>query len=266
MTAGRLHGQVAIVTGASSGIGRDTALALGRAGARLVLAARTVPLLEQLASEIRDAGAEAAVRPTDVNDPADAARLVEETVERFGRVDVVVAAAGVYVRGPAVSRQLADYETALRVNLFGTLSVFYTALPHMLKARRGTLVAVSSVDGKKGLPLDAPYVVSKFALNGFMDVLRQELHGTGVKALTILPGRVDTPMIGTLDVPPVSRKIPSARVARTIVRRILRGTAGEVVVPFLGPSMLIWIHTFSPTAADFLVRLFRLEGTERTSG
>jgi NAD(P)-dependent dehydrogenase (short-subunit alcohol dehydrogenase family) len=199
---------------------------------------------------------------TDVGDPADAARLVEETVDRFGRIDIVVASAAQYIRGPAVSRTLADFETSFQVNFFGTLSVVYTALPHMLKAHHGMIVAVSSVDGKKGLPLDAPYVASKFALTGFMDVLRQELHGTGVNALTVLPGRVDTPMIANLTVPVVSRKISSSRVARLIVRYVRKGVGTEVIVPFLGPSFLLWTQSVSPRLADLLVRMLKLEGSE----
>jgi NAD(P)-dependent dehydrogenase (short-subunit alcohol dehydrogenase family) len=264
MKTGPLSGQVAIVTGASSGIGRDTALELARYGARLVLASRRAASLELLAAAIREFGTEVIVRRTDVGDPADAARLVEETVERFGRVDIVVCSAGQYIRGPVATRTLADFEAALRVNFFGSLSVFYTALPHMLKARSGALVAVSSVDGKKGLPLDAPYVASKFALTGFMDVLRQELRGSGVRALTILPARVDTPMIQALEVPLISRKISSARVARVIVRHLRRGTATEVIIPFMGPSLLVWINAFSPRLADLVVRLFGLEGTDQT--
>ena len=265
MKTGSLSGQVAIVTGASSGIGRDTALELARCGARLILASRNAAALETLAAAIHEQGTEVFVRRTDVGDPADAARLVEETVHRFERVDIVVSSAGQYIRGEATTRTLADFEAALRVNFFGTLSVFYTALPHMLKARSGALVAVSSVDGKKGLPLDAPYVASKFALTGFMDVLRQELRATGVRALTILPARVDTPMIQSLEVPLISRKISSARVARLIVRHLRRGTSTEVIVPFLGPSLLVWVHAFSPRLADFLVRVFGLEGKEQSS-
>jgi len=257
-----LTGQVAIVTGASSGIGRDTALELARVGVRVVLASRNAAELQALATEIQRAGREAFVRVTDVGNPADAARLVDDAVARFGRIDIVVASAGQYIRGTIATRTLADFEASLQVNFYGALAVIQAALPHMLAARRGMVVAVSSVDGKKGLPLDGPYVAAKFALTGFMDVLRQELRGTGVHAVTILPGRVDTPMIASLDVPLISAKISSRRVARTIVRCVRRGVGTEVIVPFLGPSLLLWAHLLSPRLADALVRIFKLEGVE----
>lgn len=263
MGTGPMNGQVAIVTGASSGIGRDTALELARHGVRLVLASRNGAALEQVAAAVSGIGGQALVRVTDVSDLSDAARLVEETLAQYGRVDMVVASAGQYIRGSAATRTLAEFEAAMRVNFFGTLAVFYAALPSMLSEGKGTLVAVSSVDGKKGLPLDAPYVASKFALTGFMDVLRQELRGSGVRALTILPGRVDTPMIASLHVPFISKKISSRRVARTIVRHMRRGSATEVIVPFLAPAFLVWVHAASPRLADLLVRMFRLEGYEQ---
>jgi NAD(P)-dependent dehydrogenase (short-subunit alcohol dehydrogenase family) len=257
-----LTGQVAIVTGASSGIGRDTALELARAGVRVVLASRNAAALQALATDIQHAGGEAFVRATDVSNPIDAAGLVEDALARFGRIDIVIASAGQYIRGTIATRTLADFESSLQVNFYGALAVIQAALPHMLAARRGMVVAVTSVDGKKGLPLDGPYVAAKFALTGYMDVLRQELHGTGVHVLTILPGRVDTPMIASLDVPLISAKISSRRVARTIVHRIRRGVGTEVIVPFLGPSLLLWAHMLSPRLADVLVRILKLEGVE----
>lgn len=257
-----LTGQVAIVTGASSGIGRDTALELAGVGVWVVLAARNAAALHTLATEIQRAGGEAFVRVTDVSDPSDTARLVADAHARFGRIDIVIASAGQYIRGTVATRTLADFAASLQVNFYGALSVIQAALPHMLTARRGIIVAVSSVDGKKGLPLDGPYVAAKFALTGVMDVLRQELRGTGVHAVTILPGRVDTPMIASLDVPRISAKISSRRVARTIVRCIRRGVGTEVIVPFFGPSLLLWAHMLSPRLADVLVRLFKLEGDE----
>jgi short-subunit dehydrogenase len=134
----------------------------------------------------------------------------------------------------------------------------------MLRRGKGHLVAVSSVDGKKGLPFDGPYVAAKFALTGFMDVLRQELHGTGVQATTILPGRVDTSMINDLRVPIVSRKISAERVARGIIRAIERNL-GELVVPFVLPKFLIISSACWARFGDWQTRLFRLEGKEKSA-
>jgi short-subunit dehydrogenase len=124
----------------------------------------------------------------------------------------------------------------------------------------GHIVLVSSMDGKKGVPPDAPYVVAKFALAGFGDVLRQELHGTGVDVTTVFPGRVDTPLIATLKVPWISAKIPPEAVARAIVTAIRRRQA-EVIVPFRA-RLLLWANALSPRLGDWAVRTFRLEGWE----
>ena len=259
-----MQDSVAVVTGASSGIGRATAIALADRGVRVVLAARRSGLLSDLEAEIRRRGGEACSRTTDVSSRDQVEALVAETLERFGKIDLAVAGAGLYVRGPAPKVRTEDFENAMAVNFYGVIHLMYAVLPHMLARRSGHLVAISSVDGKKGLPLDAPYVSSKFAVTGFMDVLRQELRGTGVHATTILPGRVDTPMIDDLAVPWISAKISSERVARTVVRSVRRGRA-EVIVPWLGPKTLVVMNAFAPAAADWLVRFFRLEGRAKPS-
>ncbi len=257
-----LKDKIAIITGASSGIGRATAIAMARRGARLVLAARNAAALRGLEEEIRSIGADVLVQPTDVSDRNQVDALAHETLRRFGRVDIVVCSAGEYVRGAVHTLAPEQFERAMRVNFFGTLELVLAVLPVMRQQRSGTIVVVSSVDGKKGLPLDAPYVASKFAVTGFMDVLRQELHGTGVHAVTVLPARVDTPMIEHLHVPWLSRKISCERVARTIVRGIRFGGT-EMIVPFGGPTFLVVLQSLSPRAADLLTRLFKLEGVER---
>lgn len=253
--------RVAIVTGASSGIGRDTALALVESGVIVVAAARNEAALQELEREGRRKGGAVHSIPTDVTDAARVEFLVEETLRRFGRVDIVVCSAGIYQRRPVRESSIPEYERAMAVNFYGSLRIIMKVLPHMLGRREGHIVVVSSVDGKKGLPPDAIYVSSKFAITGFMDVLRQELHGTGVWATTILPGRVDTPMIAQLHVPFVSAKIPSGRVARAVLRA-LRSRRAEVVIPFSGPKLLIVISSLWAPLGDFLVRIFKLKGRE----
>jgi NAD(P)-dependent dehydrogenase (short-subunit alcohol dehydrogenase family) len=257
----RTYQATTIITGASSGIGRAAALAFAREGARLVLAARNPEPLRRTEADVRAAGAEVLVVPTDVTDEASVAQLVRETLARFRRIDIVVCNAGVYHRCAVRDLALADIERCMAVNYYGTVHLIRAVLPHLLAQRSGHIVAVTSVDGKKGLPPDAAYVASKFATTGFMDVLRQELHGTGVYASTVLPGRVDTPMIETLDVPPASAKISSERVARAIVRAV-RQRRREIVIPFSGPKALLVLSSIWAGVGDWLIRVFKLEGRE----
>jgi short-subunit dehydrogenase len=259
-----LRGKTAIITGASSGIGKATALLMADQGMNLVLAARHRDILDTVCRDVERAGSRVLACPTDITDEKQVASLVDEALRRFGQVDIVVCNAGQLLRRPAADLTMPEIRHIMEVNFFGTLNVIYAVLRSMLKRNSGYIVVVSSVDGKKGLPPDTAYVASKFALNGFMDVLRQELHGTGVRACTILPGRVDTPMIEELRVPPGSRKISTSRVARAIIRAIVKNRA-EVIVPYLGPKFLVVANSVSPRFGDWLVRLFRLEGVEEES-
>jgi short-subunit dehydrogenase len=185
-------------------------------------------------------------------------------LHRFGRIDIAICNAGIYLRHLVREARLEEYEQCMAVNFYGTVRLVRAVLPHMLERRSGHIVVVSSVDGKKGLPLDVPYVASKFALVGFADVLRQELRGTGVHASTILPGRVDTPMIDHLKVPFVSAKISPERVAVAIIQAI-RHKRAETIVPSFGPRMLVIVSSILPRLGDWLVRIFRLEGSEETT-
>jgi short-subunit dehydrogenase len=255
---------VAIVSGASSGIGRATARELGARGAAVVLTARNGRALQEVASEITRAGGSATVIVADMTVPEQVRELVRSVVATLGRIDIVVANAGLYVRGPAATLTTAEYERSMAINFFGSLELIYAALPHMLGRGRGHIVAVTSVDGKKGLPLDAPYAAAKGALTMTLDVLRQELRPTGVGVSTVLPGRVDTPMIRDITVPWISPKISPARVARAIVRAIERNRA-EVIVPWLGPKFLLVAAALAAPAGDFFVRMFHLEGESGSS-
>lgn len=257
------QGQVAVVTGASSGIGRDTAIELGRRGATVVLSSRRAEALERAASDVRAAGGAAVVIPADLAVAGQAEALIAEVLRRVGRIDILVCAAGVYRRMRPWESTVRDYEEAMALNFFGTVRAVLAVLPSMMGRKQGHIVCVSSVDGKKGLTMDIAYVPSKFAITGFMDVLRQELRGTGVYATTILPGRVDTPMIESLDVSVMSPKVPSASVARATVKALGR-RGGEVIVPWAGPKLLILLAALSAPLADWAVRVFKLEGTDRT--
>lgn len=256
-----LHGKTAIITGASSGIGKSTALLMAQEKMNLVLAARSSGSLDAVRHDAERSGSAVLACPTDVTNPGQVQALVNETMRRFGGVDIVVCNAGQLLRRPAVDLSIAEIRQIMEVNFYGALNLIYGVLPIMRKRGSGHIVVVSSVDGKKGLPPEAAYVTSKFALVGFMDVLRQELHGTNIHACTILPARVDTPMIAGLRFSWGSRSIPAARVGRAILRAI-RKRQSEVIVPYLGPKFFVLANSFSPRVGDWLVRLFKLWGVE----
>lgn len=252
---------VAVVTGASSGIGRATALVLAEKGAHVSLGARTESALRELADEIRRRGREALVVPTDVTDKNQVNRLIAETLARFQRVDILVANAGAYIRSPIRTLTVEEVERSMAVNFYGALHAVLAVQSHMLEQGNGHIILVSSLDGKKGLPRDAPYVAAKFALAGYGEVLRQELHDSGVHVTTVFPGRVDTPLIDTLEVPRVSAKIPVEAVARSIVAAV-RQPKPEVIMPIQGRALHL-VNALSPRLGDWLVRLFHLQGWER---
>ena len=259
----RVRDAVVLLTGASSGIGAATARALAREGARLSLVARRASALQALADELRrDWGAEVHWAAVDVTDPAQVQDWVHAAHAHFGRVDIAIANAGQYVRRPVTEWQVEDFRRALAVNFYGALHLILAALPFMQRQRRGHFVLVSSLDAKKGLPLDGPYVAAKYALSGIGGVMRQELAPLGIRVTVVYPGRVDTPMIADLEVPRISAKLPPEKVARAIVRGIRRNKA-EVIVPWTG--YLLYLDIVAPRLADYLVRKLNLAGRPRAS-
>lgn len=254
--------RVAVVTGASSGIGRATALLLARAGARLALVARREELLREVAREIEEMGREALALPADVTRAEEVERAVAQTVARWGQVDILVACAGAYIRAPVLQMTVADVEHSMAVNFYGVLHAVRAVLPHMVARRSGHIVIISSADGKKGIPPDGPYVAAKFAVAGLGDILRQELRPYGVAVTTIFPGRVDTPMIAHLRVPWISAKIPPEAVARAVLRALRRRTP-EVILPFQ-VRLFVYLSAIFPSLGDWFTRQFHLEGWEHT--
>ncbi|HEV8334920.1 MAG TPA: SDR family oxidoreductase [Candidatus Polarisedimenticolia bacterium] len=184
--------QVAIVTGAGRGIGRSVSLALGRAGARVVLAARSGDQLEAVAGEIREAGGEAMPVPTDVSREEEVLPLFAAVKERFGRLDVLVNNAGAGAFGPLEEFTAADFDRVLSTNLRGTFLCAREALKIMKPRRSGTIINISSVVGFKGYPRQAAYTASKHGVMGLTKSLAAEAQEFGVRVSAVLPGGVDT--------------------------------------------------------------------------
>ena len=178
-----LSGKVALVTGASGGIGAAVARSLADHGARVGLASRRGD----------DLGiAEAVAAPCDVRDPAAVDAFVERVVERFGGLDIVVANAGVGAYGPFLELDAAYLEEMIDVNVKGTIYAVRAALPHLLKSDGADLVTVASEAGRRGLPFEAVYCASKFAQVGFTRALDHELRPQGIRCTNVCPGGVAT--------------------------------------------------------------------------
>ena len=205
-----LSGKAALITGASSGIGHATALALAQEGIAVALAARRRDRLEALAGEITAGGGRALVIETDISDDRQAARAVRETQEAFGRFDILVNNAGVMLMGRVHGADIADWRRMIDVNLMGLLYCTHAALDLMIPKRSGHIVNVSSIAGRIPLALFAVYNASKFAVNGFTEALRQEVVKQDVRITTIEPGIVSTELAGTITDPEVSAMLAQA--------------------------------------------------------
>ncbi|MBA3341023.1 MAG: SDR family oxidoreductase [Gemmatimonadaceae bacterium] len=186
------QGNVAVITGASAGIGLEVARQLARQGARLVLAARDPALLERAAAECRGLGASAIAVPTDVSHRSQCEHLIDRAIQEFGRLDTLVNNAGISMH--ARFDELDDLEAVDRItaiNYLGSVYCTFYALPH-LKRTRGRIVAISSLTGLVGVPTRTIYAATKHAMAGFFDSLRIELKRDGVSVTVIYPGFVAT--------------------------------------------------------------------------
>ncbi len=181
---------VAIITGASSGIGKEIALHLAKQGALLSLAARDLTRLEKVAEECSAAGTKAIAIQTDVTQKEQCKALIEKTVSEYGRIDTLFNNAGITMWAMFEEIENIDmFETIMKINYFGSVYCTYFALPY-LKKTNGRLVGISSITGKTGVPTRTGYAASKHAMAGFFDSLRIELMNTGVTVTMIYPGFV----------------------------------------------------------------------------
>jgi short-subunit dehydrogenase len=190
-----LNEKVVIITGASSGLGRALAFAFARRAAKVVLVARREDRLEMVRREIEPYTSAVLVIPADLTDETQLQRVVDLTLERFGRIDVLVNNAGISMGGPFVEQNPQRIEQMVRLNLWAAIRLTQLALPSMLAHNHGYILNIGSGLSRASVPAFAPYVATKYGLAGFSDALRRELHRTGVHVTLVLPGWMHTDMI-----------------------------------------------------------------------
>lgn len=183
-----LAGKVALVTGASSGIGAAIAFALAEAGATVALSARRADRLAGLVERIEGAGGKALALAGDMAVEAEAIKAVEDTVAQLGRIDILINSAGIMDSGGIEGANLARYRQTIDINLMGTVYTCSAAIPHMLSQGVGDIINISSLAGRKGGPMTNSYSASKHAVNAMTDALRQEVGNRNIRVSIFMPG------------------------------------------------------------------------------
>lgn len=261
-----LANKVVVVTGASSGIGRETALAFARAGARVVLAARRLDTLQELIAAHPDWRDRLRAVPADVTRDADVQQLIARTVAEFGRIDILVNNAGIGMRAAVADSRPEDLRQLMEVNFFGAVRCLQAALPVLRQqapgpdGRRGQIVNVGSILSMLATPHNGFYAASKFALRALSDSLRLELQPEGIDVILIMPGYTDTPFFDCQIHYEGPARTTSMRgyPPQTVARAILRAcTHHQREVVLTVPAKFgAWTKRFLPRLLDFsLARL-----------
>ncbi|HKV06311.1 MAG TPA: SDR family NAD(P)-dependent oxidoreductase [Candidatus Acidoferrales bacterium] len=256
--------KVALITGASSGIGEELALQLAQCGARLTLAARRKERLENVSQKIAALGKpQPVVVECDVTRDGDLERAVEETVRAYGKLDVVFANAGFGVVAPLKKLALDDYRRQFETNVFGVLRTIYAALPELEKSR-GNLAIIGSVSGWISTPGGSPYSMSKFALRALTEAITPELRGAGIKVTLLSPGFVASEIRRTdnlgrfhaeaKDPIPPRLQVSTARAVREILRAVARGKREQIVTGH--GKVIVAIGRFMPWILRGLMERF----------
>lgn len=252
--------KVVIITGASSGIGKALAEEFARLQATVVIAARRRELLDALAEKLTESGAMVMAVTADVSREEDCRKLIDETIARFGRIDILINNAGVSMRALFRDSSLEVIRKLMNTNFWGTVYCTHFAMKHLL-ASKGTLVGISSIAGNKGLPGRSGYSSSKFAIQGFLETIRIENRKTGMHVLTVCPGFTSSNIRLTALVadgspqgesPLDEKKLMSAeRVAREIVLAIRKKK--KFLVLTLEGKLLIGLNKYFPGIIDRVV-------------
>jgi short-subunit dehydrogenase len=259
--------KVVAITGASSGIGRATALRLARDGAALALCARRLDRLNEVAEEVRRLGGDALAVAADVTRANDMQRFVSDTLQRFGRLDVMLCNAGFGVYGTIDTVAPERMREVLDVNFMGTYLAARAALPHFRANDHGHLIIVSSIVGRRGVPYMGAYAATKFAQTGLGECLRAEVSGSGIHVSMVYPVSTETEFFDVMKrasgftTRAVGPRQSADHVANPIARTIDRPAAE--VFPYAKARGLILLTAIAPAFCDRFVKKWGRTPVER---
>lgn len=252
--------KVAIVTGASSGIGLAIAKEFAINGITVVLAARNISLLAELELDIRNNGGQAYSVQTDVSKEDDCKKLVDSTIDKFGKIDILINNAGLSMRGLFEETELSVLKTLMDVNFWGTVYCTKYALPYLLKSK-GSVVGISSIAGFMGLPGRSGYSASKFAMKGFLETLRVENLKKGLHVLIVSPGftasnvRKSALTANGLVQGETPRNEESMMSAETVAKHVYKGIQKRkrtIILTFIEGKFTVFLSKWMPSLLDKL--------------
>ena len=252
----RFKDQVVVITGGGRGIGRAVALEFAEEGATCVIAGRRMDALKTCAGEVRHSGGKAIVEHCDVMKEEDLSHLVGKTLREQGSIDVLVNNAGVVTGGRLDEIDREDVGRMIGVNLWAPIRLTQLVVPHMRERKGGTIVNISSLAGRIGLPYYATYCATKFAMRGFSESLRRELRPDGIHVMAVYPGGTATDMLENVE---FDRLGLSVATAQQVARNIVRGVQWRQPEVFIGitESMASFWNGVAPWTFDVGVDLLR---------
>ena len=253
-----IAGSRILITGASQGIGRALAEAAARRGARVLAAARSAELLDELARGVRSSGGIVETVVADVTDPAGREAMVEAARRHFRGLDVLINNAGIGATGHFSEAGPERLRQIMEVNFFGTTETTRVCLPLLQQGQKPAIVNISSIAGKRGIPARSEYSASKFAVDGFSQALRAEMVRFGIDVLVVNPGLTQTNFSKNMIEQKARLQMDHLRgmtaeaVAEATLNALAKGR-NEVTLSFKG-KLLVWVSRFFPRLADFIAR------------
>lgn len=240
--------KVVLITGASSGIGRASAIQFAKKGANIILVSRSHEKLDQVAKNLKKFNVSTFVCVCDVSDKSQVKKMSEMVLEKYGTIDILVNNAGFAIYGSVSKLTIEEIESQMETNYFGMIYCIKNFLPAMIKKKSGHIVNVASVAGSFGLPGIASYCATKFAMLGFSEGLKHELKGTGVGITVVSPIMVRTNFFDHKSFEKMPKYSPTSLSAETVAKAILRAANSprlEIIVPSI-VRIAVWIKTTFP--------------------